>query len=768
MSEEAEAYDRVHAILSDARKLSGRELTRYLDETCGRDVELRASVQRLLTAGSDERANDLFSEEQLGSLPRELAGWLPPSIGAYTVLGKIGQGGMGVVYEAEQAAPRRKVAIKLLHPMTATAESLRRFRREAQLLGRLQHPGIAQIIEASTHDLGRGAQPFFAMELVDGLPLTDYADANALDVRARLALIAQLCDVLEYAHVKGVIHRDIKPANILVTTEEASGRGRAIDTENASHARLKILDFGIARATDSDLTAATLQTSEGQLVGTISYMSPEQASGDPEAIDERSDVFAVGVLAYELLAGHLPLRTQGMLLHEAVRVVREDEPSSLGTLDRTLRGDVETIVAKALEKEKERRYRSAAEMAADIRRFLSNQPIAARPPSAIYQLGKFARRNKALVGGVLATLVVALVGAGISIAFAVDANRRSEELSRVVDYQSSQLAGIDVPRMGDGLRAALMDEARAAWERAGVQGAQLDERAGELEQLLNGLNFVDLSLYTLNENIFTRAQRTLAQQFQDQPLVEARLLTTLATTMKTLGLLAPANDSYARALAIHRRELGDEHLDTLASVAELGWLLALRMEWGEAEQLLREAYDVRSRLLSADHPDTYNAHRCLTFVLANAGPERREEYLRMQAWQCDWLERDLGSDHLDVITNRAALLRDQGRLEEAEPLFRRHLDVLRERHDTDSLALLVPIRNFSEFLLRMGKLEESEALIRESLEGTRRLLGEDHRLTVGAMSILGMALHRQGKVSEAEPYLAAAQSHEDTGDARAP
>ncbi len=409
------------------------------------------------------------------------ASWLPEKIGAYTILGQIGQGGMGVVYEAEQESPRRRVAIKLLHPMHATPESLRRFRREAQLLGLLRHPGIAQIIEASTYDLGSGSQPFFAMELVDGLPLTDYAGANALGVRARLGLIAQLCDVLEYAHAKGVVHRDLKPANILVTTQESSGRDGRVDTRDTSQGRLRILDFGIARATDSDLTAATLQTSEGQLVGTISYMSPEQASGEPETIDGRSDVYAVGVLAYELLAGHLPLRTQDKLLHEAVRVVREDEPSALGTLERALRGDVETIVAKALEKEKERRYPSAADMAADIRRHLADQPIEARSPSTIYQLKKFTRRNKALVGGVAATLLVAVTGAIVAAGFALEATARAAELERS-SYVSGLAAAASALEQGDHVVASLhLDKLPLelrGWEydhlRARLEG-QLDE-----------------------------------------------------------------------------------------------------------------------------------------------------------------------------------------------------------------------------------------------------------------------------------------------------
>jgi WD40 repeat protein/tRNA A-37 threonylcarbamoyl transferase component Bud32 len=337
---------------------------------------------------------------------------------------------------------------------------LQRFRHEAQVLGQLRHPGIAQIYEAGTADSGEGGRPFFAMELVDGAPLLEYASTHGLDTTARLDLIARLCDALHHAHQKGVVHRDLKPANILVTIEETT-------TSSAAGPHPKILDFGVARATDADLQTVTVHTTVGQLVGTVPYMSPEQASGDPDSIDIRSDVYAIGVIAYELLAGRLPYDVRNKLVHEAVRVIREDEPSRLSATDRHFRGDVETILAKALEKEKDRRYQSAAELAGDIRRFLNDEPIEARPASALYQARKFARRNKGLVGGVAATLLVAIGGAVIAARYALVATQRANALERT-SYISGIAAAVSALEQHDfATAAAYMEQAPAehrGWE----------------------------------------------------------------------------------------------------------------------------------------------------------------------------------------------------------------------------------------------------------------------------------------------------------------
>src|SRR5688572_2292548 len=287
-------------------------------------------------------------------------------IGRYKIRRLIGEGGMGAVYEAEQEQPQRTVALKVIKPGLASPELLRRFAQESQALGRLQHQGIAQIYDAGTADTGYGPQPYFAMEFIRGEGLRDYAESHHLNTRQRLEIVVKVCDAVHHAHQRGLIHRDLKPGNILV---DETGQP-------------KILDFGVARVTDSD-AQATMQTDVGQLVGTLAYMSPEQVLADPLEIDIRSDVYALGVILYELLAGRLPYDISRRL-PEVLTAIREQDPSRLSSIDRSFRGDVETIVAKALEKQKTRRYASAAELAADITRFLNDEPIVAQPPTVSY------------------------------------------------------------------------------------------------------------------------------------------------------------------------------------------------------------------------------------------------------------------------------------------------------------------------------------------------------------------------------------------------
>ena len=338
---------------------------------------------------------------------------LPKAIGKYRILKELGQGGMGSVYLAEQEQPRRKVALKVIRAGLVNEQLLRRFDAEAQLLGRLSHPGIGLIYEAGTAITEAGETPYFAMEFIDGVTLGQHIKDNKLGTRARLELFSKVCDAVQHAHAKGIIHRDLKPANIMV---DRTGQP-------------KILDFGVARATDSDVQTATQQTDVGQLIGTEPYMSPEQVTADPGDLDTRSDVYALGVIMYELLAGKLPYDLRKKMLHDAVRIIREDEPTRLSAINKVFRGDVETIVQKSLEKGKERRYQSANDLAADIRRYLSDEPIQARPPSTKYQLQKFAKRNKALVAGaagVFVALVVGLIASTTFMVRAMAAERQAE------------------------------------------------------------------------------------------------------------------------------------------------------------------------------------------------------------------------------------------------------------------------------------------------------------------------------------------------------
>ncbi|MEX2219515.1 MAG: serine/threonine-protein kinase [Phycisphaerales bacterium] len=336
----------------------------------------------------------------------------PGPFGRYRVVRLIAAGGMGEVYEAEQESPHRRVAIKTVRPELLSPELARRFDLEARVLARLQHPGIAQVYEAGHVETSGGTTPFFAMEYVEGKPLTEFARERALTVRARLGLFLRVCEAVEHAHQRGVIHRDLKPGNILI---DAAGNAR-------------VLDFGVARATDADVRASTLHTEAGRLLGTLPYMSPEQVAGDPADLDTRSDVYSLGVVLYELLAGKLPYDVGRGPVAAAARTIAETEPAPLSAVDRVFRGDLDTIVAKALSKEKGRRYQSVSALGADLRRFLADEPIEARPASALYQVRKFARRNSGLMFGLGVAAAVLVAGSAASVTFAVRATAAADEV----------------------------------------------------------------------------------------------------------------------------------------------------------------------------------------------------------------------------------------------------------------------------------------------------------------------------------------------------
>lgn len=341
----------------------------------------------------------------------------PERVGQYHIKRVIATGGMGTVYEAAQEHPRRTVAVKVMKPGVTSRSALRRFEYEAQVLARLRHPGIAQVYDAGTHRDETGEVPFFAMEYIpNAQSITRYASEKKLGTRERLVLFTQVCDAIHHGHQKGIIHRDLKPSNLLV---DSSGQ-------------VKIIDFGVARSTDSDMAVTALQTAVGELVGTLRYMSPEQCAGDPQDIDTRSDVYSLGVVLYELLTGTFPYDLEHTPLWDAPRVIREEPAAPPRTVDKSLGGDLGTIILKPLEKDRARRYQSASALAEDIERFLGNEPISARPPSAIYQFRKFVRRRRLP----LATCVVLLLALG----FALDRQIRASWSASLVRTRDAAYA----------------------------------------------------------------------------------------------------------------------------------------------------------------------------------------------------------------------------------------------------------------------------------------------------------------------------------------
>jgi WD40 repeat protein/predicted Ser/Thr protein kinase len=422
---------RVRSLFAQAAELEPDERSPFLDANCRADAELRAEIEALLAydaaSGGDEDEDGFLkspvvrpaeqAEPQSSSLPQGEEPGTPYHIGRYRILRGHGEGGMGTVYEAEQDNPRRTVALKVIRPGLVSPELVKRFQHEAQILGRLQHLGIAQVYEAGMDDAGR---PFFAMEFIRGMPLDEYVRSRVFDAKARLELIAKVCDAVQHAHDKGVIHRDLKPANILV---DESGQP-------------KVLDFGVAHVTAADLLTTSSRTQPGQLLGTLSYMSPEQIAADPAAIDGRSDVYSLGVILFELLAHRLPYNLEQLPMHEVARVIHNDEPQRLGSVNTHYLGDIEIIVAKALEKEKTQRYASAGDLASDLRRHLRGEAILARKVGTVERYWRWARRNPS-IAALCAVLTAVVIGVTIGavlvarrMAALAEVNRRAADSER--------------------------------------------------------------------------------------------------------------------------------------------------------------------------------------------------------------------------------------------------------------------------------------------------------------------------------------------------
>ena len=625
-------------------------------------------------------------------------------IGRYKVVRVLGEGGMGTVFLAEQDKPTRLVALKIIRAGVASANLLRRFDHEAQVLGRLQHPGIAQIYEAGTADTGEGAQPYFVMEYVRGRSLMDYAQASHLGTRQRLDLLAKICDAVQHAHQKGIIHRDLKPANILVTEE----------------GQPKILDFGVARATDADIQATTIQTDVGQLVGTIPYMSPEQAGGDVTELDTRSDVYALGVLGYELLAGRLPYDLSKKMIHEAVRVIREDDPTPLSSIDRVFRGDVETIIAKALQKERIQRYQNASDLGSDIRRYLSDQPIVARPASVGYQLRKFAKRNKALVAGVAAVFIV--LSGGI-VTTSVALARESEQRSLAEQRQQQAEAARDAESEARAEAQQRQQEAEVASREA--------QRQAEIAQTINDFLTDDLLAAVapsaeqgkgkdvLMRDVLVVAGKSIEEaskpggRFEGKPLIEASIRATLGETYLKLGEYAAAEPHLERARMLRRRELGEEHPDTLGSMNTLANLYNDQGRYDEAEPLFLRTLEISKRILGAEHPRTLASMNNLASLYKNQGRYDDAEPLYLRTLEIR--KRILGTEHPGTfasMSNLAGLYRNQGRYDEAEPLYLRTLEISKRILGTEHPDTLKSMRNLTNLYGKQGRMNDARPLVR--------------------------------------------------------
>ncbi len=598
---------------------------------------------------------------------------IPKKIGQYQIRRVIASGGMGTVYEAVQEHPRRPVAIKVMKRGVTSRSAQRRFEYESQLLARLSHPCIAQVYEAGTHDDGPGAVPFFAMEYIpNAKPITGYAADKKLGMRDKLELFLDVCDAVHHGHQKGIIHRDLKPGNILVD----------------SHGRPKVIDFGVARATDSDMAMVTLQTDVGQFIGTLQYMSPEQCEADPHDIDTRSDIYALGLVLYALLCGRLPYDVSGVPITEAARLIRERDPSPPSATTPTLRGDVETIVMKALEKDRERRYQSAHGLAQDIRRYLNGEAIVARPPSLAYQLRIFARRHKTLLGAAAAIVVVLIAGVIVSTSLYVQARA---DRARAEQQREAALAAVSY--LGDVVDSA--DPIKVGLE---IKVADLLDRYGE----------------------------QIDEAFPDQPEIEAIVRTAISGAYAKLdryekqgtgiGYQRSAIQHIEAALDIRKRIFGEEHPETLDTMETLAGLL---QDYGDSEQARRMTdtiLEVRRRTLGEEHPDTLSAMAEKVDGLWDRGD--LEEAERLADRTLELRRRVSGNDHpstLDSMVTLGVLRNDLERPDEAEELLREAVEGRRKLYGGLDWRTVNAVASLANLLIPQGRTMEAAGLYGNSV-----------------------------------------------------
>lgn len=674
----------------------------------------------------------------------------PETIGPYRITGTLGEGGMGTVYEAQQDQPHRMVALKVIRHDFVSPELIRRFSRESEVLGRLQHPGIAQIYQAGTFEDAHGPRPFFAMELVKGQPLTEYLRAQSLDVRHRLELFARICDAVHYAHQQGVIHRDLKPANIMV---DAAGHP-------------KILDFGVARLTDADVQA-TRQTSIGEVIGTLQYMSPEQVNADPGDIDTRSDVYSLGVILYEVLSGRLPYDLARKLIYEAARIILIDDPARLSSIDRELAGDVEIIVAKALEKEKNRRYGSAEELASDLRRFLSDEPIVARPATAMYHLRKFARRNRALVGGLALAALALLAGTAVSLWQAVRAtaaeriaeSRRGEAVAAGSLAERRRAQADSALRLADSARADALRQqaaATASAQRATGEAAKAQAVNAFLQNMLASSDPANARGKELSvREVLDQAAATVrAGDTKGQPEVRAGIETTIGRTYFGLGLYDKARPHLDSAYSIRRRVLGSTHLAVGESAHDLGELARASGDYVLAEARLTEALTIKRASLHPTDDQITQSLATLADVRYHRGSNAEAERLYRQALSLTRSRHgNAGMEVANRLRSLGNFLSYTDRPEAARPLLEESLAILRRLYGDTHPQVVDGLIALSDAEERHREFAAAEGTLREALPIARTLYGREHPTIADILSRLGTALNDQRKLGESEPLL---------------
>ncbi|HSW31688.1 MAG TPA: serine/threonine-protein kinase [Longimicrobiales bacterium] len=656
----------------------------------------------------------------------------PSVVGPYHIVHVVGEGGMGVVYAAEQLHPvRRRVALKMMRPGMDSREVVARFEAERHALAVMDHPGIARVLDAGVAEDGR---PYFVMELVRGVRIDEYCDRFRLTVRERVELFIQLCQAVQHAHQKGLIHRDLKPSNVLVAEQD----GQAVP---------KVIDFGVAKATGHHLSDAPGLTTLGIALGTLAYMSPEQAEGNQLDVDTRSDIYSLGVMLYEILVGRVPLDPQEIGVPQFLaRLVSRDAAVPLpgarlgagdgiarvagarGTtptgLRRALEGDLQWVVMKAIEKDRARRYETANGLAMDLRRALDDEPVLARPPSAAYRVGKLVRRHRTATAAVAVALLALVAGSAATTVGMVRA-RKAEAAAQAARAQAEVEAGT-ARRVADFL-VELFEVSDPAEARGGAVTAR---------------------------EILDRGARRVGQELRDEPVVQARLLAAMGTVYQGLGLYDEALPLLGRALALREEALPEGSPEIAESLRRLGVLQRNRGDLEESEGSLRRALDIHEAALGpSDEEVAHTLHALGATVLARGRPEQADTLLRRALAIEEGL---LGADQ-DMVAN---ILQDlgtvgyyRGEYAEAGQYWNRAVAIRERQLGPDHPQVAVGLNNLGGVYFLEGRYDEALAAYGRAREIWTRALEPDHPRFGAVYTNIGETYAALGRVREAEPLL---------------